>query len=145
MADDLGDLGETVTDRTLVLNLIRGLNERYANIGLHLHRSHPFPSFLEAKDVLLLEELTLRHQASTPTALVASHASAPAPAPAGGDSVGGGSGGSGGTNPKAPKNCRSKRGGKKDGTGGNQGGQGSSGGKGGQSGPSFWNPWTGSI
>ncbi|XP_039826979.1 uncharacterized protein LOC120688648 [Panicum virgatum] len=121
MADDLGDLGETVTDRTLVLNLIRGLNEHYANIA------HP------------------KAPGSTPTALVASHASAPAPASAGGDSVGGGSGGSGGANPKAPKNRRSKRGSKKDTTGGNQGGQGSSGGKGGQSWPSFWNPWIGSI
>jgi hypothetical protein len=53
MADDLGDLGEVVTDRTLVLNLIWGLNERFANIGLHLRRSHLFPSFLEAKDALV--------------------------------------------------------------------------------------------
>jgi len=67
------DLGETVTDRTLILNLVRGLNERYANIGLHLRRSHPFHSYLEAKDALLLEELALKHPISTPTALVASH------------------------------------------------------------------------
>jgi hypothetical protein len=38
MADALGDLGEPVHDRTLVLNVIRGLNERFANIGLHLRR-----------------------------------------------------------------------------------------------------------
>jgi len=42
MADDLGDLGETVTDRTLVLNLIRGLNEQYGNIGLPSRPRMPF-------------------------------------------------------------------------------------------------------
>ena len=71
MASDLGALGEVVSDRTLVLNLIRGLNERFANIGLHLRRNHPFPSFLEAKEALHLEELTFAHQAATPTSLVA--------------------------------------------------------------------------
>ncbi|XP_066365143.1 uncharacterized protein [Miscanthus floridulus] len=36
MADMLGDLGEVVTDRTLVLNVIRGLNNRFKTIGMHL-------------------------------------------------------------------------------------------------------------
>ena len=71
MEDDLCDLGEVVPDRTLVLNLIRGLNERFANIDLHLRCSHPFPSFLEAKDALRLEELTFAQHDTTPTALVA--------------------------------------------------------------------------
>ncbi|XP_039780882.1 uncharacterized protein LOC120648211 [Panicum virgatum] len=147
MADDLGDLGETVIDRTIVLNHIRGLNEWYGNIGLHLRHRHPFPSFLEVKDALLLEELTLKHQSSTPAAFVVSHATAPVQATTGGGSAGSGSGGSGGTSSKASKNRRSKCGGKKDGTGGQAGqaGQASSGSKGGQPWPSFWNPWTGSI
>ena len=38
MADDLADLGEPVTDRTLVLNVIRGLNENFTDIGRHLRR-----------------------------------------------------------------------------------------------------------
>ena len=46
MADDLADLGEVVSDRTLVLNVLRGLNEKFASIGRHLHPSRPFPSFL---------------------------------------------------------------------------------------------------
>ena len=33
MADDLGSLDEIITDRTLVLNVIRGLNERFAHVG----------------------------------------------------------------------------------------------------------------
>jgi len=59
MADALRDLGEPVLDRTLVLNLIRGLNGRFEAIGLHLRRGHPFPSFLQARNDLLLEELTM--------------------------------------------------------------------------------------
>ena len=73
MADALGDLGEPVPDRTLVLNVIRGLNERFSSIGLHLRRGRPLPTFLEVRNDLLLEELTLAHHSSTSaTALLAS-------------------------------------------------------------------------
>ncbi|WVZ97941.1 hypothetical protein U9M48_043439, partial [Paspalum notatum var. saurae] len=58
MADSLGDLGEKVEDCTLVLNLIRSLNERFADIGRHLRRGRPFPTFLEARFELLVAELT---------------------------------------------------------------------------------------
>ena len=50
MAHDLADLGETVQDRTLVLNVIRGLNERFASIGRHLRHGRPFPTFIEVCD-----------------------------------------------------------------------------------------------
>ena len=50
MADDLGALDEVITDRTLVLNVIRGLNDRFSKVGALLHRHRPFPSFLEARD-----------------------------------------------------------------------------------------------
>jgi hypothetical protein len=33
MAADLTALGEVITDRTLILNIIRGLNERFTNVG----------------------------------------------------------------------------------------------------------------
>ena len=49
MAVSLAALGEPVTDRMLVLNIIRGLNDRYSDIGRHLHRGRPF-SLL--KDIL---------------------------------------------------------------------------------------------
>ena len=42
MADSFAALGEPVTDRTLVLNVICGLNDRYSNIGRHLRRGRPF-------------------------------------------------------------------------------------------------------
>lgn len=71
-AYNLADLGEPVSDRSLVLNLIRGLNERFASVGRHLRRGRPFPSFLEACDELILEELTMGSLTlSPPTALVA--------------------------------------------------------------------------
>ncbi|XP_039827512.1 uncharacterized protein LOC120689272 [Panicum virgatum] len=149
MVTDLGALSEVVSDRTLVLNLIRGLNERYANIGLHLRRSQPFPSFLEAKEALRLEELTLAHQAATPTALVATQAVASSPSGGTGNSKGGGGGsGSGGAQAKPSKSRRSKRGGgnKKDTGASSQ--HPSGGAKGGQqpgTWPTFWNPWIGSI
>ena len=46
MAEDLQDLGQPVTEATLVLNIIRGLNERFSTLGLHLRRSNPVPTFL---------------------------------------------------------------------------------------------------
>jgi len=66
------DLGETVQDRTLVLNVIRGLNEWFASIGRHLRRGRPFPTFIEVCDELILEELTMASPASaSSTALLA--------------------------------------------------------------------------
>jgi hypothetical protein len=47
-------LGEVITDRTLVLNVLRGLNERFTHIGALLRRAHPFPTFLQVKDDLSL-------------------------------------------------------------------------------------------
>ncbi|XP_066334134.1 uncharacterized protein [Miscanthus floridulus] len=118
MADDLTALGEVVTDRTLVLNVIRGLNERFSHVGTLLRRARPFPTFLEARDDLILEELTMEtHKDAPATTLAAS--STPSPAPA---SSGTGAGG----NSKPPNNRRSKRGGGgKGNSGGGPPGQGS--------------------
>jgi len=75
---DLADLGEPVTDRTLVLNVLCGLNEKFASIGRHLRRGRPFPSFLEVCDDLILEEITMAEKASTPSsALLAGTSSTP--------------------------------------------------------------------
>jgi len=80
MADDLGALGEIITDRTLVLNVIRGLNERFTHVGTLLRCARPFPSFLEARDDLVLEEITLENRQTPAAALTASTKPA-APAP----------------------------------------------------------------
>jgi uncharacterized membrane protein YgcG len=68
MADDLTALGEVVTDRTLVLNVLRGLNECFTHIGALLQRARPFPTFLQVKDDLSLEELTLGSRLPSPAA-----------------------------------------------------------------------------
>ncbi|XP_066363590.1 uncharacterized protein [Miscanthus floridulus] len=105
MADDLTALGEVITDRTLVLNVIRGLNERFAHVGTLLRRAKPFPTFLEAREDLILEELTMANRKEAPAAaLTASTTPTAAPPPSAG------SGGAGGGS-KAPNSRRSKRGG----------------------------------
>jgi hypothetical protein len=63
MADSLGDLGEPVPDRTLVLSVLRGLNEKFGYMGAILKRQKPFPSS-EVKNDLLVEEISM----ATPTA-----------------------------------------------------------------------------
>lgn len=41
MAEDLRDLGQPISEETLVLNIIRGLNDPFSTLGLHLRRSTP--------------------------------------------------------------------------------------------------------
>jgi len=160
---DLADLGEPVTDRTLVLNVLRGLNEKFASIGRHLRRGRPFPSFLEVCDDLILEEITMAEKASTPSsALLAGTSSTPsAPPPQRQSSRGsgrgkgtGGAGGSGGPS-SSGKGGRGKRGKATKGGGPPQPATGGGGSSSHNSTaptqaanaqwPSFYNPWTGAI
>jgi hypothetical protein len=57
MADGLADLGAPVQDRILVLNILRGLNQRFEHVGSITRRYSPFPNFLKVRDDLLLEEI----------------------------------------------------------------------------------------
>jgi len=100
MADELADLGCPVSDKVLVINLLRGLNSNYEVLKTIIPRMKPFPTFLEARDDLLLDELNrgLRPGSSSltsSTALVAippassappatSLLGAPPPGPSGG-------------------------------------------------------------
>jgi hypothetical protein len=43
LADSLCDLGEPVVDRTLVLNLLRGLSPRYGHLKALIKRTVPSP------------------------------------------------------------------------------------------------------
>jgi hypothetical protein len=63
MADSLGDLGCPVEDRILVLNVLRGLGNRYTHLRSLIMRQRPFPTFLQVRDDLALEEITLGAQA----------------------------------------------------------------------------------
>jgi hypothetical protein len=66
MADSLRDLGKPVADRTLVLNLLRGLSPRYGHLKTLIKRTVPFPTFHAVRNELLLEELTMTFEAHTP-------------------------------------------------------------------------------
>jgi hypothetical protein len=114
MADALGTLGEPVLDRTLVLNVLRGLNERYSHMAALIKRTRPFPSYSDVRADLLIEEMTLANKSSTPTALVATTPAHP-PGPRPGVPS---SGASGSTNTNGHGNVNN----------GNQGGSGNGGG-----------------
>ena len=91
MADALGDLSGVIQDRTLVLNILRGLSPKCNHMKALLKRSRPFPTFSEVRNDLVLEELTMVPPSSQPpTALLATQkAAAPSASqalPAGGSS-----------------------------------------------------------
>jgi hypothetical protein len=65
VADSLGDLGCPVEDRMLVLNILCGLSDRYTHLWSLIMRQRPFPTFLQVRDDLALEEITLGAQAAS--------------------------------------------------------------------------------
>ena len=73
MVDALHDLGCPVADRVLVLNVLRGLSSTYDHLRTWITRQRPFPSFLQVRDDLVLEEITRGPATglSSSTALVA--------------------------------------------------------------------------
>jgi hypothetical protein len=153
MADSLGDLGCPMEDRMLVLNVLRGLSDRYTHLRSLIMRQRPFPTFLQVRDDLALEEITMGTQAafisgpgssSSSTALAAlTPTRPPTPAPSwpskGGGGRGGDSGGGGG---------RRRRGGHGGGGGGSGSGNGarthasSPGPQQGAPWPTFHHPWS---
>jgi hypothetical protein len=64
IADDLRALGETVTDRHLVLNLLQGLKKRFDLMKIFIKQSQPFPSFHTVRNDLKPEEIELDHSAA---------------------------------------------------------------------------------
>jgi hypothetical protein len=81
MADALADLGAPVQDHTLVLNVLRGLNERFQVVSQLIPRQWPFPSFNDVCADLRLAELNMAPSSTPPpSALVATSTTKP-PAP----------------------------------------------------------------
>jgi hypothetical protein len=79
MANTLRTLRAPITDESLVLNLLRGLSPRFDRVTPILTRMKPFPTFAEAKNNLLLEELRL--SATSTSAPATALYSAPQTAP----------------------------------------------------------------
>jgi hypothetical protein len=57
MADGLADLGSPVEDRILILNILRGQNQRFEHMGSIIRRYSPFLNFLKVQNDLLLEDI----------------------------------------------------------------------------------------
>ncbi|XP_062230003.1 uncharacterized protein LOC133927553 [Phragmites australis] len=143
MADTLADLGEPVADRTLVLQLIGGLSDRFDNLRSLLPMRSPFPTFTEARSLLLLDELTRggTTQGMPATAFVATSAGPARPQATTASNATGSTNSSNNS-----RNCRRGRGGSggsSSSTPAHGGGQGNSAQK--TVWPTPYNPWTGSI
>jgi hypothetical protein len=63
MTDDLRALGETVSNRHLVLNLLQCMNKRFDHMKIFIKRSQSFPSFHIVLNDLELKEIGLDHSA----------------------------------------------------------------------------------
>lgn len=120
MAASLNDFGDPIGDRQLVLTLLRGLNGKFKHMVSNFKMQRPFPTFVEARTQLLLEEIDVHdndiHGDGTPASNAGAQALVAAPSqprPPFGSGSGGGSGGSG-------RNRRRGRGGN-GGNGGNGG------------------------
>jgi hypothetical protein len=74
--DALADLSIDVTDRILVLNVLRGLNKNFEHLRAIFRHATPFTSFQKVLDDLCLEKIQqgvqrLSAATSTPTTLYA--------------------------------------------------------------------------
>ncbi|XP_062184578.1 uncharacterized protein LOC133888376 [Phragmites australis] len=157
MADALGALGEPVQDQTLVLTVLRDLNDKFTYMAALLKRQRPFPSFLEVRSDLLLEELTMENRPSSVTAFITTNPSAPRGGTQTEGAPSGSIGDTSGTRPPGPPHAGAPQGHPSSGSDnsnrcrccGNGGAKAS--GSAGSSNtntvpwPSFYNPWTGTI
>ncbi|XP_071680573.1 uncharacterized protein [Lolium perenne] len=124
LSDALRDVGTPVSDQTLVLNCLRGLNPRFADITTIVTMQSPLPTFAQTRSLLTLRETQLANstQVANQTALYG--ASSPgADGNSGGNSNRTGGGNTGG----GASNGGNRNGGgyyrkKKNGGGGNSGG-----------------------
>ncbi|KAI4995761.1 hypothetical protein ZWY2020_037809 [Hordeum vulgare] len=57
LANAMADVGEPVSDRSLTLQLVRGLRRRCHVMATLLPMQQPFPTFVQARSRLLLEEI----------------------------------------------------------------------------------------
>jgi hypothetical protein len=76
-ADALREVGHTVSPAQLVLNLLRGLDSRFANTADIISNTSPLPTFKSATNMLRVKELRLgtAHKEASSSALVTSTAS----------------------------------------------------------------------
>jgi hypothetical protein len=66
MAAFLKEFGDPIGDRQLVLTLLRGLNAKFRHMVSNLKMQRPFPTFAEARTLLLLEEIDIHDVIDNP-------------------------------------------------------------------------------
>ncbi|KAK1602347.1 hypothetical protein QYE76_007850 [Lolium multiflorum] len=138
LSDALADVGETISDETLVLTVLRGLNEQYAHLRSFLPFQRPFPSFLQTRSALILEETQKRTDAKN-AAGSALWASGNSIIPSAGGERAPPLGGAGrGNSTSLTGNGQGYRGGGSSSRGRGRGGRGR-----GRGDPWMFNPWTG--
>jgi hypothetical protein len=71
LADALADVDQPVTDDTLVLTLLNGLHDDYSALRSFIPLQTPFPSFLQVRSSLILEEKSKKKKSSV-SAMVSS-------------------------------------------------------------------------
>ncbi|KAJ0590551.1 putative RNA-directed DNA polymerase [Helianthus annuus] len=86
ISDQLANVGSPVTENTLVIQLLSGLNEAYGGISSIIANTKPTPTFYEARSQLVLEETTKANRVANETALHTTHAqtqtgTTPSPSP----------------------------------------------------------------
>jgi len=108
LADQLRDIGHAVSEPSMVLNLLRGLSPRFRYVKPVITSKYPPHTFQSARSFILLEELSLQHNANAEAgqALTVTHGDRSA-----GSSNSSGNGGGNGSNdgssgPSAPRSNR---------------------------------------
>jgi hypothetical protein len=66
LADALHDVGKPMTDQTLVLKCLRGLNPCFSDITMIVTMQRSVPSFLQMRSLLFLRENQLANAHPTP-------------------------------------------------------------------------------
>jgi hypothetical protein len=64
IADQLHDIGHTVSEPSQVLNLLRGLSPKYRHVKPVITSKFPPHTFQSARSFLILEELSLQHDST---------------------------------------------------------------------------------
>jgi hypothetical protein len=107
LSDALADVGQPVTDQTLVLTCLRGLNPRFSDITTLVTMQVPAPNFLQTRSLLLLRENQLAN--SAPGGIVPSQVALYGQTA--GPSTGGNQGGNGGNGGRWQKKKKAVTGG----------------------------------
>ena len=75
LTDSLRDVGYPVSDPTLVINTLRGLNPRFSSAATHISLMVPLPTFTNVRSMLLMQEMRLENESriASATALFANY------------------------------------------------------------------------